>query len=148
MLKNIFRALPLKIAASIGVAVLSIFGLSGCAGPASADPTNLNGTWVSVADNSSPVPSFVAEVKDGTILINMTMSNDTGLYWSGTFESSAVDTHKITSVGNVEHMKTSLFGSSAKTKEFTYEGGSIRFTFSIMGVSHVVELEKNSSSTN
>lgn len=148
MLKNVLKALPIKIAASIGVAILSIFGLSGCASSASADPTNLNGTWVSIADDASAAPNFVAEVKDDTILINMTMGNDTGLYWSGTFESRAVDTHKITSTGNIEHMSTSLFGSSAKSKEFTYEGGSIRFTFSILGVSHLVELEKNSSSTN
>jgi hypothetical protein len=144
MFKNFIKALPIKIAASIGVAVLSIFGLSGCGGSATAEPTNLNGTYV-FTDGAF---AMVGEVVDDTILIHMKGENSQSLYWSGDFKNPAKDGDVITSKGNLEQMKKSLTGSTADVKEFTIVDGKITFELRMMGVTTQIELEKNSSSTN
>jgi len=135
MLKKLF-ALVLVIFAAIA--------LTGCGGSASAEPTNMNGTYVYTDDGFA----MVGEVKDGTILINLRLRDDTGLYWSGDFKSVAKDGDVFTSKANVEQLKTSLFGSQDTAKEFKIVDGKITFQFKIMGTSRTIELEKNSSSTN
>lgn len=143
MFKNILKALPLKIAASIGVAVLSIFGLGACGGSASAEPVT-NGTYVYASDNFS----MVGEVVDDTIQIDLKLGEDTGLYWAGTFQKGLANGAVFTSKANVEQLKTSAFGSLDTAKEFKIVDGKITFPFTILGTTRTIELEKNSSVTN
>jgi hypothetical protein len=134
----------IKIVAAVAIAIVAMLGLSACGGSASAEPTNLNGTWVYTSDGYA----MVAEVKDDTILVNLKLRDDIGLYWAGDFKNPAKDGDVFTSKANVEQLKASLFGSQDSAKEFKIVDGKITFQFTIMGTTRTIELEKNSSSTN
>lgn len=135
----------IKIAAVIVISIASVFGLSACGGSASAEATNLDGTYVYTTSGDNAI---VAEVKQDTILINFKNDDNLGLYWSGTFKSLAKDGDTINSAGNVEQLQKSATGSQDSAKEFAIGDGTISFKMSMMGQSKVIELKKNSASTN
>lgn len=143
MIKNIFKALPLKIAASIGIAFLSIFGLGAC-GTDDATPHDLTGTYVFKDGDLA----MVGEVTGGTIQINMQGRGVYSLYWAGDFAKTAKTGDKVNSAANVEQLKGSMTGSMDKTKEFAIDGDSISFKMTMMGVTKDIQMEKNSSSVN
>lgn len=130
--------------AVLAVAALSVLGLSACGGSASAEPTNLNGTYVFVDGDFG----MVGEVKGDTIQVQLKSNDSLGLYWTGDFKNPAKDGDKILSHANVEALSKSATGSQDSTKEFEIADGKIAFQMSMMGVSKTIELEKNSSSTN
>jgi len=133
-----------KILASLIIATFAVIGISACGGSAAAGPTNYDGTYVFTDGEFA----MVGEVKQDTILVNLKLGNDTGLYWSGNFKSVVKNGDTITSKANVDQLKTSLYGSQDAAKEFKIVDGKITFSFTMMGVTKTIELEKNSSSTN
>ena len=143
-MNTILKALPLRAAAAVGIAVFSIFGLGACGAAGDNDPMTTTGTWVSTDDSHA----FVSEITGGTIEIYITTSGDKSLYWAGTFKDSVKDNTSIISAANTDQLKTSMLGSQDPTKEFTVRGGNIYFDMSMMGTKKNVELQKNSSSTN
>jgi hypothetical protein len=116
------------------VCIIALLALSvlGCG---SAVATPKTGTW-----HSTTTPHFVAKVANNKIRITLTIDKETtGLYWQGTFNSSA---KTIVSKGDAQAMDESLLGSSDKTKKFTYKDGKLIFAFSAMGISRTVELKQ------
>lgn len=125
----------------VAAALLPIlFALSACSA-APAEPVDLAGAWSSPAGDGL---QFVATISGDQIEMHMTMDDTKGLYWKGTFPVSdqASDGTVITSVADVEALSGSLLGSQDASKDFTYSGGSLRFDFTMMGVTKTVSLSK------
>lgn len=98
----------------------------------------LAGTWTFDDGNVK----FTADIKSDSIQMLMKAGDSEGLYWAGTFPSSADDGEDIVSKADVAALARSLFGSQDKTKTFKYEDGKLNFTFTMMGVSKTVALSK------
>jgi len=124
------------IAATVAVAVA--VGLSGCGG-GSPEPQDVTGTWQYSKDGIG----FEATVTEDNIEIELTLDDTTGLYWTGTFESSLTEGQKVVSKADTEALDASLYGSGDSTKEFTYEDGHLTYKFEIMGTTTKIYLNKN-----
>ncbi len=106
--------------------------------PSSTVPTDLAGEWSATSNTST----FDALVTNDEIEIYLTVDESSGLYWSGTFEESAVNSQVIVSEAGVEALQSSLFGSLSETKAFTFTDGEIAFEFIILGVTTDVQLKR------
>lgn len=106
-------------------------------------PSSMIGDWHQV---SSGLPKAVmnASITESKIEITLTMQNTTGIFWTGTFDTSQSTDKPFATVskGDVEAMTMEMYASSEKTKLFTYKDGELSFQFSIMGVSTTVFLSK------
>ena len=91
-----------------------------------------------------PKAIMSAVITENKIEITLTMQDTTGLFWSGTFDTDAVTSKpfKTTSFGDQKLLDASMYGSSEKTKEFSYDNGDLSYQFSIMGVFTTVHLSK------
>jgi hypothetical protein len=115
--------------------------LAGCAAtPSSTVPTELTGDWS--ASSSSSSSTFDAVVTNDAIVVYLTLDESRGLYWSGTFEESAVNGQDIVSDADVEALEASLFGSQSEAKTFIFTNGEIVFEFTIVGVTTDVKLQR------
>lgn len=133
------------LAAFVVLAILTIVVLTSCTSASSAPaqgPVNLTGHWHQT-DSGIPEAQMSAEITDNHIVITLEMGHTKGTYWSGTFDASSPDpAFTFVSTGDLEIMKSSLFGSGESSKKFTYENGDITYEFSIMDISTVVHLSK------
>ena len=97
---------------------------------------NLDGGWTFTTDKGG---IFDAKVDDKTIRIEMKALNGTSmLYWNGTFETYA-------SVGAVIVSKTindKAALSQSSTKNFTVGEKTLSFSFTMQGVTKVVDLSR------
>jgi len=101
-------------------------------------PTDLGGKWES--ETSDTGSKMVAKVENGTIFVEMYVNNGyTGL-WYGTFDILQPGDNVMVSkfIDDPSHFAL----SSAKTKEFLYQKGSLVFDFSVMGTRRTVELKR------
>jgi hypothetical protein len=113
--------------------------LAGCAAtPSSTVPTELTGDWSASSSSST----FDAVVTNDAIVVYLTLDESRGLYWSGTFEESAVNGQDIVSDADVEALEASLFGSQSEAKTFIFTNGEIVFEFTIVGVTTDVKLQR------
>lgn len=94
---------------------------------------SLNGTW---HDSTN---SFVAQITQNKVRIDIVDEGDATLYWKGTFRSYA-SSGTIVSKGDVKAMDKSILGSLDKTKRFTYANGRLSFRFSILGQTRTIKL--------
>lgn len=123
----------------VAVLLPILCALSACSAP--AGPVDLTGTWSSP---SSEGVQFVATIGTGQIEMHITADDTKGLYWKGTFPvpDQTPDGAVITSAADTEALSGSLLGSQDASKDFTYSGGSLRFDFTMMGVTKTVSLSK------
>ena len=98
-----------------------------------AEARGYEGTW------KSDDGTFVAQIKNKQIVINLHADGDTALYWKGTF---GYGSPVIISKADTEALDGALFGSQDKTKQFVYRNHRLRFRMSMMGVTRTISLKK------
>lgn len=99
---------------------------------------DLSGEWVSVENKAGT--KFVGHIKNNTVHIEMVADNAyTGL-WYGTFDILQPGAKKMVSsaIEDEEHFVL----SSAETKDFLYQNGSLVFDFSVMGTRTTIEMKR------
>lgn len=137
------------LATMFAVYDITVGPLSSTSNASAAEPSgsccfmSMVGDW---HQTSNGIPNTVmnASITEDKIEITLTMRNMTGVFWTGTFDTTqdAVKSFKTVSEGNVEMMKTELYASSERIKEFSYENGDLSYQFSIGVVSTTVHLSK------
>lgn len=109
------------------------------------EPVDLTGEWTQVDGNSSETYQ-TASVTGDTITVYWVNEADdtTALYWVGTYDvpEDGSESFTWTSEGDVAQMETALLASSSETKDFAYEGGTISYEVTAMGMTTTVELER------
>lgn len=128
------------IAVLIACSLVLLF--SGCGGSSSSESVTLDGTWSSESDNDS---KMVAVITDDHIQITLDAEDVSSLYWKGTFPQSGetvTEGATVTSVADQKALASSMLGSGAKNKVFTYENGTLDFDFTIMGTTRTIHLKK------
>lgn len=102
-------------------------------------PIDLAGKWESTTSKAGT--KMVAEVKDNTVFVQM-YANDgyTGL-WYGTFDILQPGQNVMNSKA-IEDDQNHFVLSTAETKEFLYQKGSLIFDFSVMGTRTTVEMKR------
>lgn len=107
------------------------------------DPVpDLTGVWTQVDAGDSYQQ---ATIQGDTIEINWIGTDGTSaLYWAGSFTAptTADEPYTWTSANDTSKTSGALMASSDETKDFTYEGGKISYSVSMMGVTTTVQLEK------
>lgn len=101
---------------------------------------DFDGEW---SADDGPV-KFESVIVDDQIVIDLNFEGvGTGLYWAGTFEfdGELEEGDVVLSIPDESQLQWSMFGSLADDKEFRYNGDSLEFDFSIMGVDGVAELQ-------
>lgn len=110
-----------------------------------AEPLDLTGDWKQT--NSNAADSYQAATIAGSVItVNWVNEADstTALYWVGTYEAptDAAETFTWLSAGDVAQMESGLLASGDDSKEFTYEGGKLKYELTAMGVTMTVEMER------
>lgn len=107
-------------------------GLSACS---SSTPATMEGRWAA--------SRFDAQVAEGRIKINIVnpKTGSSSLYWDGTAPAVGVEGQFI-SEANTEALKKSMLGSQDETKTFTYDGDTLSFSFTMMGNTTVIHLDR------
>lgn len=119
---------------------------SGMVPVAAASMVDMNGTWTQTASGFTTI-TMTATISDGEISIDeQDGSNLSGLYWKGTFPVSTIlsDGFSVTSAGDTDAMNASLLASLDKTKTFSYKDGDLTFSFSMVGMTTTVHLQRSS----
>ena len=102
-----------------------------------AEARSLHGTW------QSQTPHMIAYVdKDSIRITHVFDDGDTALYWQGTFRSYITNGKSFRSKADTEALDLAIFGSTDKTKTFTYKNGRLIFRFSILGTTQKVFLSR------
>jgi hypothetical protein len=108
-------------------------------------PISLSGKWHQTEGLDGI--SMYAEIVEGSIQIDMQSRDARYIYWLGTFESYKDTSRpfKVVSLGDSDALANSVFGSSEKTKKFSYKNGVISFEFSMFHGARkaTVKLEKD-----
>jgi len=114
------------------IVVVALFAamLTACG---NAEARSYNGTW------KSDDGTFVAQIKNNQIVINLHADDEVALYWKGTFGGTSP---VVISKAATEALDAALFGSQDKTKQFTYRNHRLRFRMSIMGTTRTVSLKR------
>jgi hypothetical protein len=100
-------------------------------------PLDLSGEWISA--ESSAGTKFLGHVKNNTILVEMSAGDGLSNLWYGTFDILQPGKNVVVSSaieGDVFYL------SSAKTKDFLYQNGSLVFDFSVMGTRTTIEMKR------
>lgn len=116
------------------------------------DPTSrphlydLSGHWTQVKGFNGV--TMVADITDDSIQINMTMGNETSIFWLGSFDvgygdNPATKPIETVSLPDQDALHESIFGSSETTKTFSFDGEYLSFDFSMMGLHSTVELTRS-----
>lgn len=102
-------------------------------------PIDLAGKWESTTSKAGT--KMIGEVKDGKIFVQM-YANDgyTGL-WYGTFDILQPGQNTVVSKF-IEDNQDHFALSTAETKEFLYQKGSLIFDYSVMGSSFTIEMKR------
>lgn len=115
--------------------------------PAEETPSvpDLTGDWVYVNPDSE-TDAMRASIVDGVITVRWDLQSAgiTGIYWVGTFEapSTADEPYTWTSQRDTAATDSELLAATSDTKDFTYEGDSIRFEVSIQGDTGSIEMKR------
>jgi hypothetical protein len=139
----------------LGIAALAVatFLLTGAfvsdATPKSASNRIVTGEYHQVS-NGIKGTYMSAVVTNDRIVVTLKLdsgeegdSDATGTFWDGTFDtSSTLDSFTVVSDPDLEHLNTSILGSSEDSKEFTYKNGDLSFQFSMLGLNTTVHLSK------
>lgn len=125
--------------------VALVISLTGCEDTATI-PDKLTGKWYQTKNGIDGV-QMTASVYSSSIEIEMDFRDSDSTYWMGSFsgKNNPKGSYKIVSQGDSDAMSLSLFGSSEKTKLFTYKDGRISYKFEMLGKTTTVYLEKADS---
>jgi hypothetical protein len=110
-----------------------------------AAPLDLSGDWKQI--NSASPDSYQQATIDGDVItvdwVNEAEST-TAIYWIGSFEAptEATDSYSWTSAGDVAAMESAILASQSETKDFSYEDGKLTYELTALGVTRIVEMEK------
>lgn len=131
MIKRIFAA----------VCAALFFAMAGCSTPVTVKQDDANGSYVSSGSDTQ----FGAVIDKGVITVNIEGDGASALYWKGSFVVPDNNGSKfvVQSAADTEALKASMLGSTDPTKDFTYDGGKLTFSFGMMGVTKTVELKKS-----
>ena len=126
-----------KIAIFILTYMLVMVVLAGCSGATQlSKDDSLTGHWHQV-ESGIDNAFMEADISGKTIEVKLTLDSSTdtlkGIYWAGTFDSTATDGMIVESLADEDTLATSLLASQSDRKEFKYENGKISFIFKIMG---------------
>jgi hypothetical protein len=116
---------------------------SGVVPAAAVTTVNMNGTWTQTSGLSGT--TMTGTISDGSISIQLSDGDTSGLYWKGTFPVDTIlsDGFTVTSAGDTTALSSSIFASQDSTKVFTYKDGSLNFSFSILGTTTTVHLQRS-----
>lgn len=101
-------------------------------------PVDLSGKWESAIDKVGT--KMFAKIENNTIYIEMSVNDGSAGLWYGTFDVLAPGKNSIDStfIDDPDHFVL----SSAESKEFIYQGGSLVFDYSSMGIRTTVEMKR------
>lgn len=141
-------------------ALLAVALLTGCSGGSSgtvssdapaeteappAEPLDLSGEWKQTNSND-PDSYQQATISGDTISVDWIndAESTTAIYWIGSYESPTedVDSYSWTSAGDIAAMENAILASQSETKDFAYEDGTLTYELTAMGVTMIVEMEK------
>jgi hypothetical protein len=110
-------------------------------------PVSLVGHWSQSKSGISSIKMDAEISPDGKITITEKMTDTSGVYWLGSFDTTYHETplFKVISTGDVSAMASDLFASQDASKTFTYDHGDLSFPFSIMGMSTTVHLTRSTA---
>lgn len=140
-----------KTTLSFAAAALLTLGLAGCSagatGTAAApadEPADLVGEWEQSNKNSEDSYQSATITADTITVYWVTDGGDTtSLYWAGTYDApTEPGDFSWDSVNDTEQTDVALLASGDETKTFTYEGDTISYEVSAMGVTTTVELSR------
>ena len=116
---------------------LSLLGGCGVDNTVAVTPVTWEGNW------SNENGSMIATVAEGTITVNIvdTTQESSSLFWKGTFPNTG-GSWNITSAGDRTALDSSILGSQETSKDFTYDGKTLYFSFSMMGTTKIIHLKK------
>lgn len=98
-------------------------------------PGDLTGDWITEADENV---KFVAEIRNGTILIHMKDTNTLVAYYYGTWPAEPNSENVFRSVKIDDPQK--IMASSAPGKDFLWRGDRISFNFKFGPTTTAVEM--------
>lgn len=109
-----------------------------------AKPVSLTGTWVQTS-NGIPNVTMTATITQNEISIEMGLTNVSGLYWAGTFDTSPRYERQfsVTSIGDASMMDGKMLSSQSKSKNFAYNNGDLSFEFQMLGLETTVHLKRS-----
>jgi len=135
----------LTIAAAVVAVVVTgaIIAAKAVAGnPHDTDQVTFNGPWQAHLNDAT----LNAVISGDGIEIHWVTSQTDAIYWKGTFPIPQHVTHgsvlTITSVADTAALENSLLASQNKTKDFTFDNGTLKFQMTVMSVTQVVTLEQ------
>lgn len=109
-----------------------------------AEPIEIHtaGNWIEKgADTSDEEASyFIADVTDGEISIYFYSTDSKSLYWAGTAPETVTAGDTFVSEANHERTDNALLASSSDEKTFTFDGESLSYDFSMLGVTRTVHI--------
>ncbi|WP_235825307.1 hypothetical protein [Agromyces badenianii] len=152
------RAIRIAAAALVAVASLSLAACTsnaGGAGGTSPDvsteaaaipeqPADLVGEWVQ-SNSESPDNYQAATISAGSIEVLWVSDggDTTALYWAGTYEApTAPGAFEWDSQNDTEKTSAAMLASADPTKTFSFDGETLRYEVSALGVTKTVELER------
>lgn len=100
-------------------------------------PIDLSGKWRSVEGTKVP---FIAEIKDGKIHLDMLQNKSVMAFWYGTFDILQPG-EKVVSSKAIKDENVFVL-SSSDTKDFLYQGDSLVFDYTIVGIRTTVEMKR------
>lgn len=115
------------------------------AAPAVVEPLDLTGDWKQ-ANAKSPDNYQAATITASTITINWVADGGetTALYWAGSYVApvDAAEPYSWNSANDTTQTTSAIAASSDPTKTFTFDGETISYKVSALGVTTTVELER------
>lgn len=150
---------PNRGSRAIAIASFSLVACTGSSGGTTSDdtasaaaesaaapeqPADLVGEWVQ-SNSESPDSYQAATISADSIEILWVSDGGetTALYWAGTYEvPTAPGAFEWDSQNDTEKTSAAMLASGDPTKTFSFDGETIRYEVSAMGVTKTVELER------
>ena len=98
------------------------------------EPLDLTGLWIQ--EGKSSETRMVAEIKENTIGIFFIMEGDEDpwTYWIGTYEKPTDSSDEYTWTSENTYSGNGLLASNAESKEFSYKGGKLSYSVTILSL--------------
>lgn len=148
MFRKLFRVLAILSLIAVGGTAIGYFGAQPdhpAQAPASTagvvqivKPIDLSGEWQSVESHAGT--KFLGHIKNNTVHIEMVANGGYSGLWYGTFDILQPGENEMLSSAIEDENYFVL--SSAETKNFIYQDGSLVFDFSVMGVRTTIEMKR------
>lgn len=120
--------------------------VSEASNPAPSRPVALSGEWIEegVDPSAQDASWFSATISDGAITIRRESADMSALYWAGTMAEKLIPGETFVSIADHAQTDAALLASSADDKDFVFDGTSLSFDFSMMGVTRTIHIAPKS----